>query len=331
MGPLSHSRRLILACASVVTLIVGACAGPASPATPPPATAAKSPASPSPATPSEGASPSAELVVGGDRPVTVHVPASYDASRPAPLLILLHGYSLSGQEIDTYFDLAPEAEARGFVYAFPDGTFDSDGNRFWNATDACCNFDGAAVDDVAYLTDLIAEIQAELAIDPKRIALAGHSNGGFMSYRMACERANLVASIVSLAGASFAEAADCAPSEPVSVVQIHGTFDDVVLYEGGEPFTDATAPYPGAETTAELWATYDECGMTSSTLSAKIDVDANRKEGANPDETSVEEWSGCESGATVQLWTIPRGRHEPALSPTFADSVMDFLVDHPKP
>ena len=206
--PTRSLRSVMLAFAIVVSLSALACAAPAS-------RSASSSAAAQSATPSENADAPTELVVGGDRPVTVHVPASYDASRPAPLLILLHGYTLSGQEIDAYFDLAPAAEARGFVYAFPDGTIDSDGNRFWNATDACCNFDGAAVDDVAYLTDLIAEIQAELAIDPKRIALVGHSNGGFMSYRMACERANLVAAIVSLAGASFAEAADCAPSEPV--------------------------------------------------------------------------------------------------------------------
>ena len=119
MGTLRHSRRFTLACASVVTLIVGACAGPASPS------AASQAAAPPSATASATASAPAALIVGGDRPVTVHVPASYDASHPTPLLILLHGYSASGHEIDTYFNLGPAAEARGFVYAVPDGTFDS--------------------------------------------------------------------------------------------------------------------------------------------------------------------------------------------------------------
>ena len=273
------------------------------------------------------ASPPAELVVGGDRPVTVHVPASYDASRPAPLVILLHGYTGTGDGQNEYFDFAPAADAHGYVYAFPDGTIDSSGNRFWNATDACCNFDKAGVDDVAYLTDVITEIQAKLAIDPKRIALVGHSNGGFMSYRFACEQADLVAALVSLAGATFADPADCAPSEPVSVVQIHGTADDVIRYEGG---TLDNGSYPGAETTAETWATYDGCDETSSPLSAKVDVDADLADGADPAETTVAEWSGCKSGAAVQLWTIPDGGHVPPISPTFADSVMDFLADHPK-
>ena len=273
----------------------------------------------------------AGLVVGGDRPVTVHVPASYDASRPAPLLLVLHGFTGSGDEMVDYFKLAAAAEKAGFVYAAPDGTKDSNGDRFWNATDACCNFHGSSVDDVAYLSSVIADIQGELAIDPKRIAVIGHSNGGFMSYRMACERSELVAAIVSLAGATYADPADCKPREPVSVAQVHGTVDEVIHFSGGVPLTDGTGPYPGAEATAATWAKYDGCGAEPSTLSAKVDVDADLADGADPAETSVQEWSGCEAGATVQLWTIPNGGHVPALTPAFADAVVRFLVEHPKP
>ena len=286
---------------------------------------------PSAAASSSAAISPAALVVGGDRPVTVHVPASYDASKPAPLLILLHGYQGSGNEIDVYFGLAAAVQQQGFVYAAPDGTTDSNGNRFWNATDACCNFDGSSVDDVAYLSRVIVDIQGALAIDPKRIAVVGHSNGGFMSHRMACERSDLVAAIVSLAGETFADAADCKPSEPVSVAQVQGTADDVIHFDGGGPLTDVTGPYPGAEMTAETWAKHDGCGAKPSTLSAKLDVDSELADGSDPAETSVQEWSGCEAGSTVQLWTIQNGSHGPALTPAFADAVIKFLVDHPKP
>jgi polyhydroxybutyrate depolymerase len=317
------TRRLVLV-AVVAALIAGACSDSA------PSATAPSAASPS-VTPSEAANSPAELVVGGDRPVTVRVPASYDASRPAPLLILLHGYTGSGDQIDADFGLAEAAQQHGFVYAAPDGTIDNDGNRFWNATDACCNFDRSSVDDVAYLSSVISDIQGELAIDPKRIAVVGHSNGGFMSYRMACERSELVAAIVSLAGATFADPADCKPREPVSVAQVHGTVDEVIHFNGGVPLTDGTGPYPGAETTAATWANYDGCGAEPSALSAKIDVDANLTDGGDPAETSVQEWSGCNARATVQLWTIPNGSHTPALTRAFADAVIRFLAEHPKP
>jgi polyhydroxybutyrate depolymerase len=306
------TRRVVLV-AAVAALIVGACSGSASSSVASSATVAPS--------------PTPELVVGGDRPVTVHVPASYDASRPAPLLILLHGFTADGRMADDYFALADQAEKHGFVYAAPDGTRDGDGNRFWNATPACCNFEGREVDDSAYLAGVIAEIRQTLAIDPKRIALAGHSNGGFMSYRMACEHADLVAAILSLSGATFADPAACTPSEPVSVVQAHGTADSVIMFDGG----DTPQPYPGAKQSAETWATYDGCEATSSRLGTRIDLDAGLTNDGDPAESTVEEWTGCDAGAAVQLWTIPDGSHVPQLTPAFAEALIRFLLDHPKP
>jgi polyhydroxybutyrate depolymerase len=130
---------------------------------------------------------SGDFVVGGDRPVTVHVPKAHDAGRPAPLLIVLHGYGSSGREHEAYFHLGDAAGRRGMISAYPDGTKDSTGSQFWNATDACCDFDQSGVDDSTYLVGVVAAIKAHIALDPKRIFLIGHSNGGFMTYRMACD------------------------------------------------------------------------------------------------------------------------------------------------
>ena len=312
--------RSTLSLVAAACLLVGACSGESSSSDP-------SKGTPSAAPPSASAGPVADFVVGGDRPVTVHVPTSYDSGRPAPLLILLHGYSASGDVIDTWFEMGPAAERHGFVYATPDGTKDSNGNRFWNATDACCNFDGRDVDDVAYLAGIVEEIQAKLAIDPRRIAFAGHSNGGFMSHRMACERADLVASIVSLAGATYADPDDCAPTEPVSVVEAHGTADEVIHYGGGS----ARAPYPGAEVTAQTWADMDGCGATSSPLDVRLDLDKTLSTGTDPADTSVEAWSGCSAGSSVQLWTIHGAEHGVKLTASYADALLDFVSEHPKP
>lgn len=316
-------RRFVLGLA-VVVCVTAACAAPAAPSV----AAPPSPPSPSAAVPSASPSSRADLVVGGDRPVTVHIPASYDAQQPAPLLILLHGYSTSGKEHESYFRLGPAADARGFVYASPDGTIDRQGNRFWNATDTCCDFDKSGVDDVAYLAGVIAEIQASLAIDPKRIYVLGHSNGGFMAHRLACDEAEVIATIVSLAGATYADPADCSPRTPVSVVQIHGTADDTIKYEGGT--IPGSPPYPGAEATAQTWAAYDGCDEPSTPLDAKVDVDADLASTTDPAETTVAVWQGCTSGATVQLWTIPDGGHAPTIASSFADTILAFLLDHPK-
>src|SRR5438128_99973 len=76
---------------------------------------------------------------GGDRPATLRVPAGYDPSRPAPLVLNLHGYSDTSAGQQAYFRLDTIADAEGFFLIAPDGTVDSLGNQFWNATDACCN------------------------------------------------------------------------------------------------------------------------------------------------------------------------------------------------
>ena len=337
MRPPLRSRAILgLSAALVIACSGGSASGPPS-ASAPPASVAEVPSSPAPSSiastsPTPGAS---DVVVGGERPVTVRVPASYDPAQPAPLLIMLHGYGSSGPEHDAYLHLGAAVEQHGFLYAYPNGTTDSTGNRFWNATDACCDFDRSGVADDAYLAGVIAAIQAKLAVDPKRVYLIGHSNGGFMSYRMACVHADQVAAVVSLAGATFAKPADCATSSAVTVLQIHGAADDIVAFTGGTiqgiGSGKQMSPYPGAESTVSDWATYDGCGATPSIAKARVDVDADMSDAGSPAEASVTRWTGCKPGGAVELWTIPGGPHDPTISDAFPSAVLDFLEAHPKP
>ena len=256
--------------------------------------------------------------------MSVYVPSAYNAAKGAPLVVMLHGYSVSGGLEEIFLRLKPVAEARGFLYAYPNGTVDGKGNRFWNATDACCNMDGAAVDDSAYLTSLVTEIGTRYKVDPKRVFFIGHSNGGFMSYRMACDHADVIAAVVSLAGATWADPAKCHPSAPVAVLQIHGTKDTEVLYDG-KPSVPA---YPSAKTTVESWATNDGCALTADTTGAPLDLDTSIP-GA---ETQVAKYaSGCKPGGHAELWTIQGGSHIPGFGDAFAPDVIDFLFAHPKP
>jgi polyhydroxybutyrate depolymerase len=260
------------------------------------------------------------------RPFDVVVPSSYRASTPAGLIVVLHGYTASGAAIRTYFNLQDESEKRGLLAVYPDGTKDRNGARFWNATDACCNFADSPVDDSAYLLAIIDNVQEHYNIDPKRIWLAGHSNGGFMSYRMACEHADRIAAIVSLAGATFADAAVCKPTQPVSILQIHGDADHVIDYTGGQI---AGHPFPAAIGTVTTWAAYDGCRATPEVNTPDLDIDL---ESALPGpETRITSFAGCRTGGGVELWTIEGGAHSPALSPDFPKRIVDFLYAHPKP
>lgn len=278
-----------------------------------------------------GGAPNLDFEAGGDRPVLVRVPPGYDAATPAPLVILLHGYGASGGLEDVYFELSGAALERGAVFAAPTGTMDTLGRPFWNATDACCNFDGTDIDDMGYLIGLSEEIAGAVSIDPKRVYFVGHSNGAFMSHQLACEHADTVAAIAVLAGALTGDTGLCQPSEPVSVLHIHGTLDDTILYEGGTNVGDFSTtitdgpPYPGAVDTVARWALVDGCNAPPQSGSP-IDLDVII-EGS---ETVVDAYGGCDAATGVELWTIQGGSHIPVFSDAIGGTLMDWLLAHPK-
>ena len=274
--------------------------------------------------PGQARAQSTILVDVGRGPVPVHIPSSYVPGAPLPLVMMLHGYGSSGPQTEAYVKLAPLSEQYDFLYTYPTGTQDAAGNRFWNATNACCNFFGSGVDDSAYLLALITEIQSQLSVDARRVYSVGHSNGGFMSYRMACDHPDTFAAIASLAGATFANPGSCAPSSPVHVLQIHGTLDNTIFYGGG--FLAGT-PYPGAVASVEQWAGFGGCSLVSTT-GPNLDLVTNLP-GA---ETTVRRYTmGCQPGGSGELWTIVGGGHVPALSSQFGVRVVEYLLAHPKP
>ncbi|MEW5987835.1 MAG: PHB depolymerase family esterase [Chloroflexota bacterium] len=258
----------------------------------------------------------------GRGPVVVHVPPSYNPDVPTPLILLLHGYTNTGQEVEDWWQLTPLADEYGFLYAHPDGTEDLLGFQFWNATNACCAFLGSA-DDSGYLQALVDAIKDAANVDPGRVYFAGHSNGGFMSHRMACDHSDTVAAIASLAGATWKNPADCAPAQPVHVLQIHGTLDIVIQYNGG--CTLPGACYPSARGTVRQWAAHNGCDPVPDTSLPRLNLDATLP----GDETQVARFdSNCAAGGSAELWTIQGGSHSPNFSDDFSRLVVEFLLAH---
>lgn len=259
------------------------------------------------------------LVDAGRGGVLVRVPDG--GAPPFPLVVFLHGYNSNAAESEAFFAFGAKAEAAGMLYATPNGTQDLLALRFWNATDACCDFFDSGVDDSSYLANLVAAIDSAVEVDPHRRFFVGHSNGGFMSYRMACDHADELAAVVSIAGATFDDTAACSPVRPVSTLQIHGTSDTVIQFGGGT-LPGADAPYPGAIESAAAWAADNGCESSTVTLDPFDGVD-----GLPGDETAVERYAlGC-SGAVTELWTVASGPHSPAINDTLRDRVIAFLVD----
>ena len=261
--------------------------------------------------------------VGGSRPVQVRTFTTYNCNTPSPLVILLHDYASSGAEAEAYFNFAAQADALGFLYAHPDGTKDSQGNEFWNATDACCNVDGSTVDDSSYLATLLQQIHVQFNTDLDRVYVFGYGNGGFMAYRFACDHYLDVAVVADLGGATWANPSKCAAKGPLTALEIHGTSDTTFAYDGG---ASLGAAYPSAPQTISQWVQLDRCdaGAVQGTGLDLLADDAGT-------DTTVLQWPSCPLGSEMQLWSIQGGTHQPALSPTFASTLLTFVLAHKRP
>ncbi|HUS31819.1 MAG TPA: PHB depolymerase family esterase [Kofleriaceae bacterium] len=251
---------------------------------------------------------------GGDRPVDLRTPATLTEGKKYPLVVILHGFGANGFAQYAFFNASALVNSDRALVLAPDGTVNSSGQQFWNADPACCDFEGKNPDDVAYIGGLIDDVVADWPIDKNQIYLIGHSNGGYMSYRMACERADVIAAVASLAGNAATNASACTPDKPVNVLHMHGTADATVPFASGGT---------GAVASVSQWATHDGCGTTR-TSTVTLDLDS-QVAGA---ETHGETTSGCPSGVAVDLWTMEGSSHIPLFNANAIDDIFSWLTAH---
>lgn len=261
--------------------------------------------------------------LGGNRPTNVIYPADYDITQRWPLVVVLHGYTANGLGQDQYLGVSARADLFGFVTLAPNGKRDGRGNRFWNATEACCDFWRSGVDDLGYITGLIDEAVERVNVDPDRVYLVGHSNGGFMTNRIACDAADKVTAVMNIAGSSFMDSARCQPSEAVGYIQVHGTADTTIAYAGGMLTNGAS--YPGAELVVERWRARNGCVGEPSERQLDLDLSVPGEE------TLAEIWSDCDRGMDVQLWRMDGSPHVPGFSDTFRDELVAQLLSYRRP
>jgi polyhydroxybutyrate depolymerase len=243
-----------------------------------------------------------ELHVQG-RKVLVHLPAGYDAGRPAPLVLAFHGGGGWAEYMadDEKYGLQKKADEAGFVIAFPNGYSKLPGGKFatWNAGGCCGDARDRQLDDVAFARAAVAAIQDRYRIDGSRVFATGMSNGGMMSHRLACEAADVFRAVASVAGTDAT--ASCTPSRPIAVLHIHAKDDDHVLFNGGAgpgAFRDESKVmnFVSVPETMSRWVQRDHCAaQPQRTLD---------KAGAY-----CEAYSGCNGGVSVQLCVTETGGH----------------------
>ncbi|MEE2972834.1 MAG: PHB depolymerase family esterase [Planctomycetota bacterium] len=255
--------------------------------------------------------------------VTLYAPSEMDPESPLPLVVSLHGYTSSAAEHENYFRLRNLVDERRFLLCVPNGSLDSQGERFWNATEVCCDFEFRRPDDSGYLRGLIEGLMDAYPVDDGSIHVVGHSNGGFMAYRTACDHSDLIASIASLAGATFNVPSDCTPAQPVHVLQIHGTQDDVIAFEGA-CFIPFFLCYPGARDSIEIWADYNGC-RGSATEIGTLDLVSNI---GGAETTRLAIFEECAEEGETELWSIAGGNHGPNFNGNFSSELVDWLLAH---
>jgi polyhydroxybutyrate depolymerase len=234
--------------------------------------------------------------IGGERPAPVLHPTSLDPDETLPAVVLLHGYGVNAQLEDGVFGLQRRLDRDRFLLVMPEGRVDDHGAQFWNAGVDCCGEDGPPVDDVAYLSGLVDELRATWRVGT--VAFVGHSNGGYMAYRLACERPGLVDRMAVLAGAAPIDPSGCVDGPPVALLHVHGDADDTVPYEA------ATAPHPtpGAVASTAWQAARNGCATTSHDVGS-----ADLLGSVDGAESTGVTWDRC--GASTALWTVHDGDH----------------------
>ena len=253
------------------------------------------------------------IMVGTDRPAELFVPEAGQSEKPTGLLVDLHGYGGNSVSQSNFTFLKQAALDAGLAYIAPDGTKDGSGNRFWNASNACCDFAKSGINDVEYLDSLIDQIADSYNLDKSRIYLFGHSNGHFMSYKFLCSAKNKVAAIAGLAGSMDNDPALC-NGKSANVLHIHGDADATISYQGGTLFSQS---YPSVDEVTKRWGQINQCAAGSE---KQFDLVASM---SGPETTSFT--YKCSQGS-LELWKVNGGVHVPILDRAFADKVVSWLT-----
>jgi polyhydroxybutyrate depolymerase len=218
----------------------------------------------------------------------LYVPNSY-TGQAVPLLFNLHGYTSNATQQQLYSNFMPIADTAKFIMVMPEGTAPV-GQQYWNA-----GF-GPGVNDVLYMSDLIDSLKLNYNIDNNCIYSCGMSNGGIMSYYLACNLPNRFTAIASVTGSMLNPWFFCTPNRPFPVMEIHGTNDATVPYNG-----DAT--FANIDSVIKKWRTYNNCNASPTTYSVP---NINTTDGA----TAINyKYTGGTNGAEVELYKVINGAH----------------------
>lgn len=236
------------------------------------------------------------ISIGGlKRAYRYYIPASYQTGTPAPLVFNFHGLNSTAQIQENYGDFRPIADTAGFIIVHPQGLSLSGTTgwfSFWTVLQAQA--------DLAFANAILDTLSRRLSLDPERFYSTGMSNGGFMTYDIACFMNQRFAAIASVTGTMVPEhLSQCQPGRAVPVLHFHGTIDATVPYSG----IGGTLPFVPVDSLIQFWVNNNGCNPIPLVQSLpNINVQDNS--------TVIRyTWDQGYGGSVVELYKVIGGGH----------------------
>jgi polyhydroxybutyrate depolymerase len=230
-----------------------------------------------------------------NRTYLLHLPTGYTATKNYPLVMAMHGGTGSAFNIENQSKLSQKANNESFIVVYPEGVKGGLLNfRSWNAGWCCGYASSSTIDDVGFINALLDTLIDKYAIDTARIYATGMSNGGFMSYRLACESANRFAAIAPVAASMSMK--NCSPSRVVPVIHFHSYIDTSVPWQGGIGDGISGHYNPPLDSVLHAWAAHNGCISIPDTLT-------------NDAAFTHLVWNYCNCLSAVELYITTDGGH----------------------
>lgn len=236
-------------------------------------------------------------VDGRVRTYVLKLPPNYYEDADFSLVIGLHGGGGSGEQFETSSYLTDKANAARFIVVYPDGV-QSTGiikARTWNAGSCCDYASENNINDVKYISELIDKLLAEYKINPKKVYATGHSNGGMLAYRLACEMPHKIAAIAPNATTMVVKQ-PCNPSRPVPILHMHSVLDQHVPYTGGVGSGVSKHYNPPVDSVLNVWQQKNQCSQP-----AKVILDNSSYK--------LTKWFDCLNNVSVHYYLTKDGGH----------------------
>lgn len=247
-----------------------------------------------------------EKVGGFRRSYGLHLPREYEEDRRWPLVVVLHGAFNTADGIEKHTGFSEVADREGFIVAYPNGIGLFSLFRHWNAGFCCGKAMKKEIDDVGFVLRVVDDVAGGFAVDPERIYVVGHSNGGMLAYRIAATRPQRVAAVAVFGGAIGGTPKGAgqpetvpAPLQPVPILIAHGRADESIPYEPRDPGEKAKPPaFLSAREAVAFWVEHNDCEAEPS------------RESICSGAVESTTWTACDNDTEVLAYSVDDWGHD---------------------